>query len=39
MRQQSALQSAVTQLLSKKKANNIEDLITRGDDDPGESYV
>uniref|UniRef100_A0A9I9DDV3 SAM-dependent MTase RsmB/NOP-type domain-containing protein n=1 Tax=Cucumis melo TaxID=3656 RepID=A0A9I9DDV3_CUCME len=37
MRQQSALQSAVTQLLSKKKANNIEDLITRGDDDPGVS--
>ncbi|KAL0545487.1 hypothetical protein IC582_015372 [Cucumis melo] len=37
MRQQSALQSAVTQLLSKKKANSIEDLITRGDDDPGVS--
>uniref|UniRef100_A0A0A0L2U2 SAM-dependent MTase RsmB/NOP-type domain-containing protein n=1 Tax=Cucumis sativus TaxID=3659 RepID=A0A0A0L2U2_CUCSA len=37
MRQQSALQSAVTQLLSKKKANNIEDLIARGDDGPGVS--
>ncbi|XP_022936709.1 probable 28S rRNA (cytosine-C(5))-methyltransferase [Cucurbita moschata] len=30
MRQQSALQSVVTQLLSKRKANNIEDLIARG---------
>ncbi|KAG6591478.1 25S rRNA (cytosine-C(5))-methyltransferase NSUN5, partial [Cucurbita argyrosperma subsp. sororia] len=36
MRQQSALQSVVTQLLSKRKANNIEDLIARGDN-PGVS--
>ncbi|CAK9317335.1 unnamed protein product [Citrullus colocynthis] len=34
MRQQSALQSVVTHILSKKKANNIEDLIAHGDD-PG----
>ncbi|KAA0033014.1 putative 28S rRNA (cytosine-C(5))-methyltransferase isoform X2 [Cucumis melo var. makuwa] len=39
MQQQSALQSAVTQLLSKKKANNIDDLVARGDDDPGESSI
>ncbi|XP_038898177.1 28S rRNA (cytosine-C(5))-methyltransferase-like isoform X1 [Benincasa hispida] len=36
MRQQSALQSVVRQLLSKKKASNIEDLIAPGDD-PGVS--